>query len=125
MAAPMVPGDLDSTGKALYRKLKAAMQEREGAVAWNDTDHYLLSEACRTEQELRTVRRQLAGEGSWTTEGDRKQLTVHPLARALDTLRRAWLEALKELGFSPRARAQLGIEGKRPAGGKFGGALGS
>lgn len=116
---PGVPGDLDSTGKALYRKLRDAMRRED---RWVVTDHELLAEACRTGQELRRVRASLWAERGWTSAGDRGQLTVHPLARVVDQKSRAFVDCLDRLGFTPAARARLGIEVK-PAGGKFDGAF--
>lgn len=56
-----------------------------------------------------------------TSEGDRKQLTVHPLVRVAEAAEKSYVEGLKELGFSPRARATMGIEVGVKGGGKFGG----
>lgn len=121
MPAPGVPGDLDATGKALYRKLREAMREREGPTHWQDTDHHLLSQACRYDQRARRARDAFKTRPEeMTTTGDRGQLTVHPLVKIAEGAERQFLECLKELAFSPRARAQLGLEQKRAGPSKFG-----
>src|SRR6185312_2743381 len=57
MTLPGVPGDLDSTGKKLYRDLRSAMQSRpDGPTQWTDPDHHLLSQACRYNQRARHAR---------------------------------------------------------------------
>lgn len=118
-----VPGDLDSTGKALYRNLRAAMRERpDGPTQWQDPDHHLLAQACRYDMRARKARDAFKDRpGDMVTVGDRKQLTVHPHVKIAEQSERLFVDVLKELGFSPRARAQLNIE-KRPEGdNKFGG----
>lgn len=55
-----------------------------------------------------------------TTVGDRKQLTVHPLVKIAETAERAFVDCLKELGFTPRARSQMGLEAKKSGESKFG-----
>ena len=122
MALPGVPGDLDATGKKLYRDLRGAMKDRpDGPTQWEGPDHHLLSQACRYDMRARKARegfRRYADE--MVTVGDRKQLTVHPLVKIAETAERAWLDCLKELGFSPRARQQLSIEKRSEVESKFG-----
>jgi P27 family predicted phage terminase small subunit len=121
MAAPGVPGDLDSTGKALYRNLRTAMRERPpGPTQWQDSDHHLLAQACRHDMKARRIRPVVEKVEDMTSEGDRKQLTVHPLVRVLAAERKAFTEGLERLGFSPRARAAMGIEAKAQGESKFG-----
>jgi phage terminase small subunit len=55
-----------------------------------------------------------------TTVGDRKQLTVHPLVKIAETAERAFVDCLKELGFTPRARSQMGLESRKAGESKFG-----
>lgn len=120
--APNVPGDLDATGKALYRYLRKAMRERpEGPTRWQDPDHHLLSQACRYDMRARRARDGFAGaSGEMVTLGDRRQLTVHPFVKIAEQSERLFVDVLKELGFSPRARAQLGIEARSAGVSKFG-----
>lgn len=117
-----VPGDLDATGKALYRNLRQAARDRpDGPTQWTDPDHHLLSQACRYDMRARRARdgfRKAAEE--MVTVGDRKQLTVHPLVKIAEQSERAFVDVLKELGFSPRARAQLNIEARKTGESKFG-----
>lgn len=119
--APGVPGDLDSTGQALYRNLRTALKNREGIHAWENTDHHLLAQTCRYDQRARRARAALERE-PLTSEGDRKQLTVHPLVRVAESSEKLFVDGLDRLGFGPKARAQLGFEPKRAAG-KFSGVL--
>lgn len=123
MAAPNVPGDLDATGKALYRNLRAAMRDRpDGPTQWQDPDHHLLSQACRYDQRARRAREafRMDPEGM-VTLGDRRQLTVHPHVKIAEQSERLFVDVLKELGFSPRARAQMNIEKRTEGESKFGG----
>lgn len=123
MPAPGVPGDLDATGKALYRNLRAAMQKRpDGPTQWEDPDHHLLAQACRYDKRARDARDYFKGQqaGEMTTLGDRRQLTVHPLVKIAETAEKAFVDCLKELGFTPRARAQLGLEKRSETASKFG-----
>lgn len=121
-AAPGVPGDLDATGQKLYRDLRQAMRDRpDGPTQWQDPDHHLLSQACRYDMRARRARdgfRNASDE--MVTYGDRKQLTVHPLVKIAEQAERAFVDVLKELGFSPRARAQLNIEARKAGESKFG-----
>lgn len=121
-SAPGVPGDLDATGQALYRFLRQAMKDRpDGPTHWEDPDHHLLSQACRYHMRARTARDGFARDtDAMTTYGDRGQLTVHPLVKIAETAERAFVDCLKELGFTPRARAQLGLERKKAGESKFG-----
>lgn len=120
--APNVPGDLDATGQHLYRTLRSAMRERaDGPARWENSDHHLLSRACRCDMRARRARDGFReSPDAMVTLGDRRQLTVHPLVKIAEQSEKAFVDCLKELGFTPRARAQLGLE-KRSAGeSKFG-----
>lgn len=121
MTPPVVKG-LDQAGVALYHKLKAAMQDRQGPAAWEDSDHHLLAQTCRYDMRARNARDWFRDKdaGEMTTVGDRRQLTVHPLVKIAETAERAFVDCLKELGFTPRSRAQLSIERKSEAENKFG-----
>lgn len=121
MTAPTVRG-LDQAGVVLYRRLKAALKNRQGPTAWEESDHHLLAQTCRYEMRARKARdgfRALDAD-ALTTVGDRRQLTVHPLVKIAETAERAFVDCLKELGFTPRARAQLGLEKRSEAASKFG-----
>lgn len=120
---PSPPGDLDATGKKLYKDLRAAMQERpEGPTQWEAPDHHLLSQACRYDMRARRARDGFAkSAGEMVTVGDRKQLTVHPLVKIAEQSERLFVGVLADLGFSPRARKQLEIEKRSEGDSKFGG----
>lgn len=122
MASPGVPGDLDSTGKALYRNLRQAMRDRpDGPTQWQDVDHHLLAQACRYDQRARRARDGFkTNSDEMVTLGDRRQKTVHPLVKIAEQAERAFVDCLKELGFTPRARAQMGLEARREQASKFG-----
>lgn len=119
---PSVPGDLDATGKKLYRDLRGAMQDRpDGPTQWTDPDHHLLSQACRYDMRARRARDGFRNSvDDMTTLGDRRQLTLHPLVKIAEQSERAFVDCLKELGFTPRARAQLGLEKRVEGESKFG-----
>jgi P27 family predicted phage terminase small subunit len=121
MTPPVVKG-LDQAGVALYRRLKAALRARQGPTSWEDSDHHLVAQTCRYEMRARRARDGFSALDSdaLTTTGDRKQLTVHPLVKVAEQAERAFVDCLKELGLSPRARAQLGLEKKRVGPSKFG-----
>lgn len=121
MTPPIVKG-LDQAGVALYRKLKSAMKGRDGPTAWEDSDHHLLAQTCQYEMRARRARDGFLAldSAALTTVGDRKQLTVHPLVKIAEQAERAFVDCLKELGLSPRARAQLGLEQKKAGVSKFG-----
>ena len=119
---PGVPGDLDSTGKALYRNLRKGMQERpDGPTQWQDPDHHLLAQACRYDHRARRARDAFSRTAEdMVTLGDRRQRTVDPLVKIAETAERAFVDCLKELGFTPRARSQLGLEKRSSGPSKFG-----
>jgi P27 family predicted phage terminase small subunit len=122
MALAGVPGDLDSTGKKLYRDLRSAMMDRpDGPTQWTDPDHHLLAQACRYDQRARRAREAFrADPDGMVTLGDRRQLTVHPYVKIAEQSERLFVDCLRELGFTPKARAAMGLE-KRAAGeSKFG-----
>lgn len=120
--APAVPGDLDATGQNLYRKLRQAMRDRpDGPTRWEDPDHHLLAQACRYDHRARRAREAFSRTAEdMVTLGDRRQRTVDPLVKIAETAERAFVDCLKELGFTPRARAQLGLEQRKAGESKFG-----
>ncbi len=97
------------------------MKDREGPTAWEGSDHHLLSQTCRYDMRARKARDGFRDRSDdMITLGDRKQMTVHPLVKIAEQAERAFVDCLKELGFTPRARAQLGLEQKKSARSKFG-----
>ena len=121
MTPPVVKG-LDQAGVALYHKLKAAMKDRQGPAAWEDSDHHLLAQTCRYDMRAREARDWFRDKeaDAMTTLGDRRQLTVHPLVKIAETAERAFVDCLKELGFTPKSRASLGLEARKSGESKFG-----
>lgn len=115
------PDDLDRDSKKLYRKLREAMRERPpGPTQWQDTDQHLLAQTCRFEQRARKARDAFQEAGDMTSEGDRRQLTVHPLVRVMESAEKGFVDGLSRLGFTVEARAKMGIEAKRTGESKFG-----
>src|SRR5438309_568417 len=98
------------------------MQERpEGPTRWQDSDHYLVSQACRYDMRARKARDGFKRSAEdMTTLGDRRQLTVHPLVKIAEQAERAFVDCLKELGFTPRARSAMGLEKRAEGASKFG-----
>lgn len=115
------PKDLDRDAEKLYRKLREAMRDRPaGPTQWQDTDQHLLAQTCRFEQRARTAREQFSRAKDFTSEGDRKQLTVHPLVRVMESAEKGFVDGLSRLGFTVEARAKMGIEAKKQGESKFG-----
>jgi P27 family predicted phage terminase small subunit len=105
--SPAVPGDLDSTGKALYRKLREYLR---GQSTWEDSDHYVLVQACRYEQRARLARSLMVddeGRPTLSAKGYKGQLVQHPNFKTAEASERAFMEALRDLALTPRARKQL------------------
>lgn len=114
------PGDLDKNGRQLYFKLRKFLRD---AQRWHNSDKYLLGQTCRFEQRARIARWHLQvlddlGE-SWTVEGSKGQVVPHPDIRIMEAAERAFVDGLKELGLTPRAREQLGIKPPAKTAGKF------
>lgn len=106
------PADLDTTGKALYRKLRRFLED---AQRWENSDKYVLGNCCRDEQIMRvawsTIPHERSGQPILTTAGrsENSGEVVHPNVRTAESASRRFLEGLRELGLTPRARAQLGF----------------
>lgn len=115
------PADLDTTSKALYRKLRDFLKASD---SWEDSDKYVLGATCRHEMLMRVALAGLPkdkrGVPILTDVGYKGQPTQHPNYKTFQAEAKAFVEGLKELGLTPRARAQLGIESKPQGGGKFG-----
>jgi P27 family predicted phage terminase small subunit len=115
------PKDLDADAEKLYRKLREAMRDRPpGPAQWQDTDQHLLAQTCRFEQRARKARDSFPKTGDMTSEGDRKQLTVHPLVRVMESAEKGFVDGLSRLGFTVEARSKMGIEQKPAGESKFG-----
>lgn len=115
-----VPGDLDTHAQALYRKLRDHLRESE----WRDSDHYLLTEACRADQRARAARAEMtdgeSGKVRLTTKGSTGNLVQHPNLKTAREAEQDFISALKELGLTPAARRRLDIKPAPPDVSKFG-----
>lgn len=122
------PNDLDETGAKLYRKIREYLKADE---RWVESDAYLLGATCRYAQRARvawtSLPRDENGRPVMTTGGrsEHSGEVAHPLVRIAETAERGFVDGLKELGLTPRAREQMKGEAgvKPPKGGKFGGRL--
>lgn len=116
------PGDLDTTGKALYRKLREFLRKQN---TWEDSDRYILGQTCRYEMRGRLARAAMYDPETralvFTTEGYNKQDVPTPALKTAEAAEKSFVEGLKELGLTPRARKQLEIEVGAKGVGKFGG----
>jgi P27 family predicted phage terminase small subunit len=114
------PDDLDAEAARLYRTLRKDL--RDGR-RWEDSDRHLLAQACRFEQQAREAREALPVENGrrvMTASGYKGQDVPHPLVKIMDGAARAYVDALRELGFTPAQRKRLDIEPVRAGGSKFG-----
>ena len=114
------PGDLDTTGRHLYKRLRKFLQDQD---TWENSDKYVLGQTCRYEQRARLARKALdESDEGMTTQGRSgpSGMVAHPLVRIMETAEKGFIDGLKELGLSPAARKRLEIEVKRnTGGGKF------
>ena len=120
------PSDLTTWGKALYRRLRKALETEH---RWADTDREILGQTCRYADRARTARAGMVDEGgqpTLTSIGYKGQLVQHPNLKTAESAERAFIDGLKELGFTPAARVRLEIEVAKSSSksGKFGGMLG-
>lgn len=119
------PADLDTDARALYRKLREFLK---GQQTWEDSDKYVLGQACRYEQRARQARGCMyddEGRVVFSGKGYKGQEVPSTFLRTAVEAEKAFVDCLKELGLTPRARKQLQIEvGGGDGGGKFGGAFG-
>lgn len=119
MADKAPPQELDATGKALYKTLRKHMKD-DGR--WHESDHYRLTTTCRHEQLARGAlddMRDGRGRIVLTSEGHKGQPVQHPSYKTFQSESKAYTDGLEALGFSPAARARLGIELKSQGGSKF------
>lgn len=114
------PGDLDTTAKALYRKLRDFLKAQH---TWENSDKYALGQTCRYEQRARLARTALEkSDEGMTTQGrsEHSGSVAHPLVRIMEVAEAKFMDGLRELGLTPAARKRLEIEVKRnTGGGKF------
>lgn len=113
------PQELDATGRSLYKTLRKHMRDDQ---RWHESDHHRLTETCLHEMYSRHARDDLRDERGrivLTAEGYKGQPTQHPSYKTFQSESKAYADGLEALGFSPAARARLGIELKAKGGGKF------
>lgn len=113
------PGDLDTSARSLYRKLRDFLKAQG---TWENSDRYALGQVCRYEQRARLAREGIPR--GLTAEGYKGQDVQHPNLKTAEAAEKSFMEGLKELGLTPRARKQLQIETGGADGGKFGGSFG-
>lgn len=117
------PDDLDKDSRALYRKLRTYLRDQ---ATWADSDMYLLGQACRYEMRAREARGSIPledGRPVMTTRGRSENSgdVAHPAVRIAEAAEKSFVDCLRELGLTPRARKQLEIDAGRKSGGsKFG-----
>lgn len=116
------PADLDKPGRDLYHKLRAFLRAQS---TWENSDKFILGQACRYEMRARLARAAQydpdTGALVFTSEGYKGQQVPHPALKTAEAAEKSFVECLKELGLTPRARKQLEIEVGAKGGGKFGG----
>ena len=114
------PADLDTTGKALYRKLRKFLQDQS---TWANSDKHILGQTCRFAQRARLAYESLPCDGSGrpvlTSTGYKGQEVAHPLVKVMEAAESKFIDGLKELGLTPGARKRWEIEASRDKG-KFG-----
>lgn len=93
--------ELDDAGRRLYFKIKRLIGDR-----WQEADELLTNQACLSEMRGREARLQLAGE--FMARGSRGQDVADPRVGVAEKAERLYVDCLKELGLTPRARAALG-----------------
>lgn len=116
--SPEPSTELDDAGRRLYFRIKGWVTKTTG---WEDSDQLLVNEACLHEMRARDARKEFedSGEG-YTVMGSTGSPVVNPIVRVAKDAAKDYVEALKELGLTPKARAQLGIEPKQTGPSKFG-----
>lgn len=103
MAKSLEPhAELDDAGRRLYFKLKRFI----GEDRWEEEDSLLTNQACLAEQRARDARGQMGRD--FTEVGSRGQDVASPLVGIVEKAERLYVDCLKELGLTPRARAQFG-----------------
>jgi len=120
---PGCPGDLDATGKDLWRKVKKHIQDRGD---WKPVYAHLLSLLARADLRARKARADLVdeqGRQCLTTLGSQGQLVQHPSVKTAREAERDVLEYMRALRLTPQEVAKAGGEAPKPPVGKFGGRL--
>lgn len=92
---------LDEDGRKLYFKIKRLIGSR-----WEEADELLTNQACLADQRARQAREQIGDE--FTVVGSRGQDVADPCVVIVEKAERLFVDCLKELGLTPRARAALG-----------------
>jgi P27 family predicted phage terminase small subunit len=113
------PDDLSAPFRALYRRVRTAMQAQG---TWENTDQYLLGLYVRVLERAALARSSITTRGNvvqLTTTGSKGNPIPHPAVKIARDAERDAEEYAKELLITPRARKQYEIEA-RTAGSKFG-----
>lgn len=110
VAPPKAPADLEATGRELWRAIVAEYELRADELR-------LLTEACRTTDELERLRHALAASDP-VVEGSKGQVRPHPLIAEIRAHRLALRGLLASIGIED-ADAEGGDEGaQRSAAGR-------
>lgn len=119
---PGCPGDLDATGKDLWRKVRTHIQTRGD---WQAVYAHLVSLLARADMRARKAREDVQKSGSLTVAGSKDQIVPHPSIKTAREAERDVLEYMRALRLTPQEIAKGQQEpAKPPTGGKFGDRLG-
>ncbi len=105
-AVPRAPEKLGPTGRAWWRKIWA------GGRSWlsPDVDGLIIEQLCRALDEAAALRRGIeAGEIPRWTESATGRYFTHPSVKRLEALDAQIMAKASDLGFTPAARARLGL----------------
>lgn len=114
---------LDTTAKALYRKLREHLRKVD---MWDGAYVDMLAQTCqyamRSRQAWDALPKDKRGAPILTTQGrsENSGEVAHPLVRVAEAAAKSFVEGLKELGLTPLQRRRYEIEGKPSKGGKLG-----
>lgn len=111
MPSPAEPSsELDAAGRKLYYRIKGWIK---GEADWTESDQLLLNQACIYEQRARHARKAFKDEGNrFTVIGSTGSPVVNPISRVGDGAEAKYVDALRELGLTPKARTQMNLEPK-------------
>ena len=105
-AVPRAPEKLGATGRAWWRKIWA------GGRTWlsPDVDGLIIEQLCLALDEAAVLRRGIgAGEIPRWTEAATGRFFTHPSVKRLEWLDAQIMAKASDLGFTPAARARLGL----------------
>jgi P27 family predicted phage terminase small subunit len=104
-AAPEPPEDLGERGLREWNKIWA-----EGFWMQPDADYHWVLMLAQAYDDIEGFNKIIAAEGQSTAGYKNDMLVAHPLIKEKRVLQQLIIKCLQELGFSPSARARLGIQ---------------